>query len=42
VGLIEDKSTIDVGKIKKQLVQMDSNLIGYKKLFEKLTISKMR
>ena len=42
VGLIEDKSNIDVKKIKKQLVSMDENLVNYKKLFDNLTVANMR
>lgn len=42
VGLVEDKSNIDIRQIKKQLIGMDDNLANYKKLFEHLTVSKMR
>lgn len=42
VGLEDDKTNIDVKKIKKQLITMDENLVNYKQLFEKLTIAKMR
>ena len=42
VGLVEDRSTIDTKQIKRQLVNMDDNLIKYKRLFENLTVEKMR
>ena len=42
VGLVDDKSNIDIRQIKRQLVGMDENLVGYKKLFEHLTIARMR
>ena len=42
IGLIEDKSNIDVKKIKKHLITMDDNLGNYKRLFENLTVAKMR
>ena len=42
VGLVEDKSNIDVKQIYKKLTSMDDNLASYKKLFEHLTITKMK
>ena len=42
VGLIEDKSHIDVNKIKKQLITEHDSLGNYKKAIEKLTIAKMK
>jgi len=42
VGLVEDKSKIDLKSIKTQLIAMDDNLVNYKKLFESLTVAKMK
>ena len=42
VGLIEDNSLIEVKRIKKKLIGMQTKLPEYKATFDRLTIDKMR
>ena len=42
VGLVEDKSHVDVERIKNQLINMQEHLPSYKQRLSELTISKMR
>lgn len=42
VGLLDDKSDIDVRQIKNQLTQMEQRIPTYQQSFKKLTIDNMR